>query len=84
MIENEQHEFTPDPYYIIDKANFNVNAFWEDFKSRNTTLDLERVKDVLIPLCTHKETSRLIQELITYGSDADREIIWENTKSSVI
>jgi len=26
----------------------------------------------------------LIQELITYGSDADREIIWEKTKGSII
>jgi len=81
---NSEHEFTPDPFYSIDKNNFNVNSFWDDFKSRNIPLDLERVKDVLIPLCTHKETSRLIQELITYGSDTDREIIWENTKLSVI
>lgn len=30
IYDNEQHEFTPDPFYIIDKHNFNVNAFWED------------------------------------------------------
>lgn len=84
IYDNEQHEFTPDPFYIIDKHNFNVNAFWEDYKSRNISLDLEKVKEVLIPLCTHKETSRLIQELITYGSDADRSIIFEKTKGSII
>lgn len=61
-----------------------MNAYWEDFKSKNISLDLERVKEVLIPLCTHKETSRLIQELITYGTDEDRDIIWEKTKGSII